>query len=384
MKMRSVTEQAALDEFLSTAELAGTDFTAEKLNNVKVIHPDQRNPYLLSAGEERSAISKHDANRKRLTVPRRPPWNESMTKEELEFKEKGSFLEWRRDLAELQESNDLLMTPFERNIEVWRQLWRVLERSDLVVQIVDARNPFLFRSEDLEKYVKEVDPRKNNLLLVNKADMMTLEQRRAWADYFDKHQISYKFFSAYLAKEKSSAEVIEDEVAVDQTHTPRNEHRVTDRPNTDGDYTRACSHEKVEESTTENYREASEDDYDSGSEDSPTRILSVDELEKLFLEYAPEANGESCRLWGTIGILIRGSNRARLAPKDSSRPCGLSQCRKVFYYQCLDWGEESLGLCYARKDETFSDYSSKSFHHPVRLSRLSIPQLCNDQGGISV
>jgi len=49
--MRSVTEQGALDEFLSTAELAGTDFTAEKLNNVKIIHKDQINPYLLSAAE---------------------------------------------------------------------------------------------------------------------------------------------------------------------------------------------------------------------------------------------------------------------------------------------------------------------------------------------
>lgn len=28
----SVTEQGALDDFLATAELAGTDFTAEKLN----------------------------------------------------------------------------------------------------------------------------------------------------------------------------------------------------------------------------------------------------------------------------------------------------------------------------------------------------------------
>ena len=29
----------------------------------------------------------------------------------------------------LQETDNLLLTPFERNIEVWRQLWRVLERS---------------------------------------------------------------------------------------------------------------------------------------------------------------------------------------------------------------------------------------------------------------
>ncbi|KAI9791954.1 MAG: hypothetical protein M1816_003223 [Peltula sp. TS41687] len=211
VKMRSITEQAALDEFLSTAELAGTDFTAEKLNNVKIIHPDQRNPYLLSAGEERSAVQKHDANRDKLTVPRRPPWNDKMTKEQLDATERESFLQWRRDLAELQESNELLMTPFERNLEVWRQLWRVLERSDLVVQIVDARNPLLFRSEDLEKYVTAVDSRKKNLLLVNKADMMTLEQRRAWAKYFKKQNINFQFFSASMAKERNDAQSMEEE-----------------------------------------------------------------------------------------------------------------------------------------------------------------------------
>ena len=68
--------------------------------------------------------------------------------------ERDAFLEWRRRLANMED--DLLMTPFERNLEVWRQLWRVIERSDLVVQIVDARNPLLFRCEDLENYVKEV------------------------------------------------------------------------------------------------------------------------------------------------------------------------------------------------------------------------------------
>lgn len=28
----------------------------------------------------------------------------------------------------LQENEDLLLTPFEKNLEVWRQLWRVIER----------------------------------------------------------------------------------------------------------------------------------------------------------------------------------------------------------------------------------------------------------------
>nr|POE76134.1 large subunit gtpase 1 [Quercus suber] len=63
----------------------------------------------------------------------------------------------------------------------------------------------MFRSEDLEKYVKEVDSNKRNLLLVNKADMMTLEQRQAWAKYFTSKGINFKFFSAELAREMNEA-----------------------------------------------------------------------------------------------------------------------------------------------------------------------------------
>jgi hypothetical protein len=47
-----------------------------------------------------------------------------------------------------------LLTPFEKNLEVWRQLWRVLERSDAIVQVVDARDPLFYRSEDLEAYAR--------------------------------------------------------------------------------------------------------------------------------------------------------------------------------------------------------------------------------------
>ena len=43
------------------------------------------------------------------------------------------------------ESSDGAVAPFEKNLEVWRQLWRVIEKSDCLVQIVDSRNPLLFR-----------------------------------------------------------------------------------------------------------------------------------------------------------------------------------------------------------------------------------------------
>ena len=286
MKMRSVTEQAALDEFLSTAELAGTDFTAEKLNNVKIIHTDQKNPFLLSPAEELATAKKHHANKKRLTVPRRPRWEESTTPQELDEREKESLLEWRRGLAELQESNDLLLTPFERNIEVWRQLWRVIERSDLVVQIVDARNPLLFRCEDLEKYVKEVDPKKNNLLLVNKADMMTLAQRQAWADYFQKAGINFRFFSAELAKEVNEAKDTTSKTADDIF-----DDGVENQLDPEDQLVRESRQMHIQEVVEEDEQGTTDDEVDladsSECDADPTQILTTDELEALFLQHAP-------------------------------------------------------------------------------------------------
>jgi large subunit GTPase 1 len=201
-----------------------------------------------------------------------------MTKDQLDANEKAAFVDWRRGLAELQEANDLLITPFERNLEVWRQLWRVVERSDLIVQIVDARNPLLFRSEDLERYVKEVDARKENLLLVNKADLLTLDQRRAWADYFRGHGIAYRFFSAFpdriegnaRSDEASPADVPGVETAGDVTESIR---RLKLPADLDGD---TASSTKVDASSEDN----------EGIE-----ILSPEGLEGLFMKYAPEAKG---------------------------------------------------------------------------------------------
>ncbi|KAL6243201.1 hypothetical protein RBB50_009752 [Rhinocladiella similis] len=306
VKMRSVTEQGALDEFLSTAELAGTDFTAEKMNNVKIIHSDQKNPYLLSAAEERGARRKHAQNKGRLTVPRRPKWDETTTPRQLDEQERASLLDWRRGLAELQENDDLLMTPFERNIEVWRQLWRVIERSDLIVQIVDARNPLLFRSEDLERYVKEVDPQKRNLLLVNKADMMTEEQRQLWATYFQQQGINYKFFSAHLAKEMNEGRDAIEELDARQLQQQldRNLPQKTMVQNIQD--LNLKDEEGEEWSDEEDGSDGSDDQDDSeaGPSEQPsasTQILTVDELEALFLENIPKDSAQDRKT--TIGLV---------------------------------------------------------------------------------
>uniref|UniRef100_A0A0A1XL09 Large subunit GTPase 1 homolog n=1 Tax=Zeugodacus cucurbitae TaxID=28588 RepID=A0A0A1XL09_ZEUCU len=199
LNLASVTEESSFHDFLRTAELAGTEFQAEKLN-ITFINP-KSGVGLLSKTQQKQMEQKHKEHRNMLTVPRRPKWTADTTADELQRAENQSFLEWRRSLALLQEDQDILLTPYEKNLEFWRQLWRVVERSDVIVQIVDARNPLLFRNVDLERYVKEVNPDKMNMILVNKSDMLTEKQRQHWAKYFDAEGIRTAFFSATLAAE---------------------------------------------------------------------------------------------------------------------------------------------------------------------------------------
>ena len=63
----------------------------------------------------------------------------------------------------------------------------------------------LLRCPDLEVYVKEVSPLKKNLLLINKADLLTGEQREAWSSYLTKQGLDFAFFSALEEEEGEAA-----------------------------------------------------------------------------------------------------------------------------------------------------------------------------------
>lgn len=117
--LKSITQERDLDEFLNTAQLAGTEFTAgmgdlnskemlifipaSERRNVKIVQApaaSSGNPYLLSETEEKSTLQKHQLNKERLGVPRKPPWTKAMTATQLDRQEKDAFLDWRRGLAQ--------------------------------------------------------------------------------------------------------------------------------------------------------------------------------------------------------------------------------------------------------------------------------------------
>lgn len=147
-----------------------------------------------------------------LKIPRRPEWSKDMDAHEIQQNENMAFLEWRRDLALVEENNvKLAITPFEKNIEVWKQLWRVIEKSDILLQIVDARNPYFFYSQDLEKYIGECKGNKEFILIINKADYLTPELIAHWNGYFKELGVNHVFVSAIQEQAKLDEEVIEEE-----------------------------------------------------------------------------------------------------------------------------------------------------------------------------
>ena len=230
--LRSVTQENDLDEFLRNASLAGAEFTAERVNARLVVdlgpgesvsNQSHAKGSWYSAQETEAA--KHAQLSHLLAIPRRPAWTPTTSASQLEDLENDVFLDWRRSLAALDEFNDVVVTPYERNINVWRQLWRVVERSHLVVCIVDARSPLFFRSLDLETYVKDFarppDPtvpqnaripaNKSFLLLMNKSDLLTPSQRRAWKHYFTAEGVNCVFWSAFAAAKMNAASGDDDD-----------------------------------------------------------------------------------------------------------------------------------------------------------------------------
>jgi len=97
--MQSVLDMSDLDEMMAMAELAGRTFTAERRSATFVVSLGGENAEKERREREAGRRAAQEAAAGRLTVPRRPPWKTEMMPEELDKRERESFLLWRRDLA---------------------------------------------------------------------------------------------------------------------------------------------------------------------------------------------------------------------------------------------------------------------------------------------
>ncbi|GJE85788.1 P-loop containing nucleoside triphosphate hydrolase protein [Phanerochaete sordida] len=132
-----------------------------------------------------------------LTCPRRPKWRYDMSKKEVEKNEEGLFRKWLDSTDALVGAWTDTATPappdsdermphaptnFERNLEVWRQLWRVTEISQIILVLLDARCPLLHYPPALAAYLAAPHlARKRTVLVLTKVDVAGAPRADAWA-----------------------------------------------------------------------------------------------------------------------------------------------------------------------------------------------------------
>eukprot|EP00756_Hemistasia_phaeocysticola_P016673 Hpha_TRINITY_DN15494_c2_g3::TRINITY_DN15494_c2_g3_i1::g.177196::m.177196 len=106
---------------------------------------------------------------------KRPDWCASDTKEEVDERERREFLRWQLRIdAALGRKVNL----FERNLEVWRQLWRVVEMSHVVYIVADARHPFLHLPPSIFTFLKAAG--KPTAVVLNKIDLVPRNTVDSW------------------------------------------------------------------------------------------------------------------------------------------------------------------------------------------------------------
>ncbi|KAF1776935.1 P-loop containing nucleoside triphosphate hydrolase [Phytophthora cactorum] len=95
------------------------------------------------------------------------------------FQGVGEYLE--QETTNREDSAQLNL--YERNLEVWRQLWRVIERSSVLVHLADARCPLLHISDQLMMHIRAMFPWKRMVLVLTKTDLVAKDRVQKWSSY---------------------------------------------------------------------------------------------------------------------------------------------------------------------------------------------------------
>ncbi|XP_053694874.1 guanine nucleotide-binding protein-like 1 [Sabethes cyaneus] len=134
----------------------------------------------------------------RYDFPKRPKWSFEMSKEQLDANENRYFFKYITYLEKTHYDDMKSLSFCELNLETWRQLWRVLELSDIVLIIVDARFPALMFPPSFYHYVTQ-EIGKGMILVINKIDLVDAEVVLAWKRYFQEkyNDIKIVLFTSY-------------------------------------------------------------------------------------------------------------------------------------------------------------------------------------------
>ncbi|XP_065062215.1 uncharacterized protein LOC135689042 [Rhopilema esculentum] len=84
------------------------------------------------------------------------------------------------DLDDVRESARHSMFSKGQSKRIWNELFKVIDSSDVVIQVLDARDPMGTRSRHIENYMKNDKPHKHLIFVLNKCDLVPTWATRRW------------------------------------------------------------------------------------------------------------------------------------------------------------------------------------------------------------
>ena len=133
--------------------------------------------------------------------------------------------------------------------------------------------------------------------------------RRLWADYFDAQGVQYAFFSAAnaVALQEARRQALAEAEAKEALHdgSPDGLGGIAVQEEEEDEEDLSSEEESKEESESQSESEdeglyLSEDEHSSENQDPRAKVLSVLELEDLFVKAAPDMSSESSWSWTII------------------------------------------------------------------------------------
>ncbi|XP_045102537.1 nucleolar GTP-binding protein 2-like isoform X2 [Portunus trituberculatus] len=79
---------------------------------------------------------------------------------------------------------------------IWNELYKVIDSSDVVIQVLDARDPMGTRSKLVEKYLRTETPHKHLIFVLNKVDLVPVWVTQKWVAVLSSEYPTLAFHSS--------------------------------------------------------------------------------------------------------------------------------------------------------------------------------------------